>query len=315
MIDTFKNDIDLGLSKPNKTLPSKYFYDKKGDAIFVEIMKMPEYYLFDAEMDIFKNQTESLIRKLDIQKNTFFQLIELGAGDGSKTKQLLKKLDDQGYDFEYVPIDISQNALDNLETALSKELPNIRVSKRQGRYFKVLSSFKNTQAPKVVLFLGSNIGNLLDDHAKQFILSLSESLSPNDKVLLGVDLIKSEAIVLPAYNDKQGITKRFNLNILERINRELEGDFILKQFDHKPEYNESEGIARSYLISKIDQTVTLGALQKSFEFKKGEKIHTEISRKYNDAILNSILKDSRFQIVSKLTDNKQYFADYVLNKI
>ena len=315
MIDNFKNDVDEGLSKSKKTLASKYFYDTKGDAIFVEIMKMPEYYLFNAEMDIFKNQTQDLIDNLGLEKKTFFELVELGAGDGTKTKELLKKLNDDGYHFEYVPIDISQNALLQLETSLRKELPHVNVTKRQGEYFKVLSSFKDTKALKVVLFLGSNIGNLLDENAQRFITSLSESLNTNDKVLLGVDLIKSADIVLPAYNDKQGITKRFNLNVLERINRELRANFNLDEFDHVPEYTEEEGIAKSFLVSKIDQKVTIGALQKVFDFKKGEKIHTEISRKYNDTILNTILKNSHLKIISKLTDSKQYFADYILEKV
>lgn len=315
MSDSFKNDVDEGLSKTHKTLSSKYFYDKKGDAIFVEIMKMPEYYLTNAELDIFKNQTQNLIDNLELQKNTFFELVELGAGDGTKTKQLLRKLDDDGYDFEYVPIDISQNALDQLEATLNKELPNVNVSKKQGEYFRVLSSFNKSNVPKVVLFLGSNIGNLLDENAKRFIASLSKSLHTKDKVLLGVDLIKSADIVLPAYNDKQGITKRFNLNVLERINRELQGNFNIDEFDHVPEYTEDEGIAKSFLVSKIDQTVTIGALQKAFRFKKDEKIHTEISRKYNDTILNSILKDSQLKVISKLTDSKHYFADYILEKV
>ena len=315
MTNNFKDDVNEGLSKVNKTLSSKYFYDKKGDAIFVEIMNMPEYYLTNAEMDIFKNQTQNIIDSLQLQKDTFFELVELGAGDGTKTKQLLQKLDDDGYDFEYVPIDISQNALNQLESNLHKEFPNVNVSKRQGEYFKILSSFKDTKAPKVVLFLGSNIGNLLDDNAKRFVTSLSESLNTNDKILLGVDLIKSVDIVLPAYNDKQGITKRFNLNVLERINRELEGDFNLDEFDHVPEYTVVEGIAKSYLVSKIDQSVTIDALNKSFVFKKGEKIHTEISRKYNDEIINNILKDSQLKIITKLTDRKHYFADYILEKV
>ncbi|WP_033958880.1 L-histidine N(alpha)-methyltransferase [Psychroserpens jangbogonensis] len=315
MINNFKNDVNEGLSKVNKTLSSKYFYDKKGDAIFVEIMNMPEYYLTNAEMDIFKNQTQNIIDSLKLQKDTFFELVELGAGDGTKTKQLLQKLDDDGYDFEYVPIDISQNALNQLETTLHKEFPNVNVSKRQGEYFKILSSFKDTKAPKVVLFLGSNIGNLLDDNAKRFVASLSESLNTNDKILLGVDLIKSVDIVLPAYNDKQGITKRFNLNVLERINRELEGDFNLDEFDHLPEYTVVEGIAKSYLVSKIDQIVTIDSLNKSFVFKKGEKIHTEISRKYNDDIINNILKDSQLKLITRLTDCKHYFADYILEKV
>lgn len=314
MKDTFKNDINIGLSADSKSLPSKYFYDRIGDALFVKIMKLPEYYLTQAEFDIFKNQTQEIIEALNISPNTYFELIELGAGDGTKTKELLKVLSHKKFQFEYVPIDISLNALEQLETNLSEELPDIMVTKKQGDYFNVLDGLKNSHHPKVVLFLGSNIGNLSDTEAKTFISNLSDSLNINDKVLLGVDLIKSEDIVLPAYNDKAGVTKAFNFNLLNRINRELEANFNLEHFSHIPEYSENTGIAKSYIVSDRNQNVTIGALNKTFEFKAGEKIHTETSRKYNDTVLASILKNSELCITAKLLDSNKYFADYILKK-
>lgn len=310
----FKTDINEGLSKPSKTLPSKYFYDKIGDALFVKIMNLPEYYLTKAEFDIFKNQTKNIISALGIKPDAYFELIELGAGDGTKTKELLKVLLDENYQFEYLPIDISKNALHKLETNLNEELPSLKVSKKQGDYFSVLDSLKTSKHPKIVLFLGSNIGNMEDERAKQFILNLSKTLHTNDKILLGVDLIKSKDIVLPAYNDKTGVTKAFNLNLLNRINKELDANFNIDDFSHQPEYIEKEGIARSYIVSNKDQDVTIGALNKTFQFKKEEKIHTEISRKYNDAVLNSILENSDLKIVTKLLDSKAYFADYIIIK-
>ncbi|MFL0352266.1 L-histidine N(alpha)-methyltransferase [Xanthomarina sp. GH4-25] len=314
MNTNFKNDINEGLSKPLKTLPSKYFYDKIGDALFVKIMKLPEYYLTKAEFDIFKNQTKKIISSLKIKPNAYFELIELGAGDGTKTKELLKELLAENYNFEYIPIDISKNALSKLETTLKAELPQLKVSTKQGDYFNVLDSLKASSHSKVVLFLGSNIGNMEDEKAKQFISNLSNSLKNNDKVLLGVDLIKTEDIVLPAYNDKAGITKAFNLNLLTRINNELDANFNIDDFSHQPEYTESEGIARSYMVSNKDQNVRINALNKTFHFKKDEKIHTETSRKYNDIILQTILEGSQLNIVSKLLDSKSFFADYILIK-
>ena len=313
MTDTFKTDVDTGLSAKSKFLYSKYFYDKIGDAIFVEIMNMPEYYLTNAEQDIFDNQTQDIVDALKLNKNTYFELIELGAGDGTKTKKLLRFLSESNYKFKYLPIDISINALNQLETSILQDI-DILIEKRQGDYFEVLESLKQISHPKVVLFLGSNIGNLSDDRAKDFANKLSASLHVNDKVFLGVDMIKDESIVLPAYNDSQGITKRFNLNVLNRINKELGGDFILDQFEHQPEYTKDEGIARSYLVSKITQEVTIKKLNKTFHFKKNERVHTETSRKYNDTILNTILEDSDLKIINKLTDSKGYFADYILNK-
>ena len=129
-----------------------------------------------------------------------------------------------------------------------------------------------------------------------------------------MDLIKSKDIVLPAYNDETGVTKAFNLNLLSRINNELDANFNIESFSHQPEYTETEGIARSFIVSNKDQMVTIGALNKTFHFEKNEKIHTEISRKYNDAILNNILENSQLKIVTKLLDSKSYFADYILIK-
>ena len=314
MIEQFKKDVKEGLSSFPKFLSSKYFYDKIGDALFVEIMNMPEYYLTRAEFEIFSKQTQSLIDSFEVDKDTYFELIELGAGDGTKTKELLKELVAQNYNFDYFPIDISQNALDNLEGCLNDEICDLNVTTMQGDYFEVLSSFKNTNHKKVVLFLGSNIGNLTDDLAESFIYQLGASLKPNDMLLLGIDLIKSRDIVLPAYNDASGITANFNMNLLSRMNKELSANFDLSQFAHQPEYTEEEGIAKSFIVSQKEQDVYIKNLDTTYSFAKGEKIHTEVSRKYNDEIVNSIIKNTDFSLDKKVMDSKEYFADYVLRR-
>jgi L-histidine N-alpha-methyltransferase len=309
---SFEKDVHEGLNLSPKYLSSKYFYDKIGDELFVQIMNMPEYYLFNAEFEIFQKQQEQMIQALSIQKDTYFELIELGAGDGTKTKELLKALDKRDFSFDYLPIDISQSSLDKLDTALKNEMPNVTVKTKQGDYFEVLASLKDSHHPKVVLFLGSNIGNLLDRQAHDFIYQLGGSLRSNDKLLLGVDLIKPVEVVLPAYNDASGITAEFNLNLLDRINKELAGDFDRNKFVHKPEYTDEEGIAKSYLMSTEEQTVKV--MGENYVFQKGEKIHTEISRKYSDDIVSKILEDTDFNILSKLTDSKGYFRNYIFNR-
>lgn len=314
MTETFKNDVEKGLNANPKTLPSKYFYDKKGDALFAEIMKLPEYYLTRCELDIFQNKTQQLIDALQLSPDTYFELIELGTGDGLKTKELLQLLDAQNFRFDYFPIDISINALKLLKDALNTELPNVSVRTQQGDYFKIMASLKKNRLPKIVLFLGSNIGNMSDELATQFIYNLGTNIQAGDKLLLGADLIKSKEIVLPAYNDSKGITAKFNLNLLERINQELGGSFELNNFKHQPEYNEEEGIAKSYLLSTIHQKVEIKVMDKTFEFTKGEKIHTEISRKYNDAIIEKIIANTDFTIINKIMDSKEYFADYILER-
>ncbi|WP_027880638.1 L-histidine N(alpha)-methyltransferase [Mesoflavibacter zeaxanthinifaciens] len=314
MTNTFKEDVRKGLEQPLKTLPSKYFYDKKGDALFVEIMNLPEYYLTRCELEIFQNKTNALIEALQLKTNSHFELIELGAGDGLKTKHLLKALIDQHFNFEYIPIDISANALQLLQKDLNKTLPNVAVTPKQGDYFEVLASLKHNNKPKVILFLGSNIGNMDDVIAQQFIYNLSANLQKNDMLLLGVDLIKSEDIVLPAYNDSKGITAQFNLNILERINNELEANFNLDNFEHLPKYDAVKGIAESYILSTKAQTVSIKAMNATFDFDEGEKIHTEISRKYNDKLIHSVIANTDFTIEDKILDSKAYFADYILKR-
>lgn len=315
MLEQFKSEVNEGLSNSVKSLPSKFFYDKKGDELFVEIMHLPEYYVTRSEHEIFKNKSLSIIQALQLKPDIYFELIELGAGDGMKTKELLQQLSLQNFNFDYLPIDISQNALDKLEMDLNKEMPNISVKTKQGDYFDVLESLKENQHPKVILFLGSNIGNMSDELATHFMSNLGENLGFGDKLFLGVDLIKPSTVVLPAYNDSQGITAAFNLNLLDRINRELDADFDIEHFKHQPEYDEKEGIATSFLVSTKEQNVFIKKLNKTFHFAKGEKVLTEISRKYNDKILNKIIKKADFAIRDRITDSKKYFANYILERL
>jgi dimethylhistidine N-methyltransferase len=314
MIDELKKEVDEGLSNEEKSLPSKYFYDKTGDALFIKIMGLPEYYVTRSELEIFKTHSDKIIEALQLKPDTYFDLIELGAGDGLKTKELLRELNRGNYRLDYMPIDISQNALDNLEADLNNELPSLSINKKQGDYFEILESLKENKHPKVILFLGSNIGNMPDEIATDFIAKLSDNLQKGDKLILGVDLIKSASIVLPAYSDSKGITADFNLNLLHRLNRELEANFDLEFFEHQPEYKESEGIAKSYLVSTKAQQVYIAQLDKTFFFNEGEKILMEISRKYNDTILNSILSKTDFEIKDRITDSKAYFANYILER-
>lgn len=309
----FLSAVRKGLrSSPQKTLPSRYFYDAKGSSLFQQIMALPEYYLTRAEMDIFRNKTAALISALNMKPQLHYDLVELGPGDGTKTIHLLEGLLDNGYRFDYLPVDISQSALNGLTAMLQKELPGLNVVPQQGDYFAKLKALNLHHRPKVVLILGSNIGNLLDAEVSEFIDQLGASLSPGDKILLGVDLVKAKEIVLPAYSDAQGITAEFNLNLLDRINRELGADFNRRQFEHRATYEASEGIAKSYLISQVRQSVRIGS--EVFHFTAGESIHTEISRKYNDEIINGILQPTNISVAAKITDSQNLFADYVLVK-
>ena len=312
--NTFLEDINIGLSSEKKFISSHFFYDKTGDELFQQIMGLPEYYLTDCEMEIFRDQSESIISAFNVKKNQEFELIELGAGDGKKTQYLLNNLLKSGYSFKNIPVDISQNSLDVISKRMKNFFPDLDIEAKQGEYFQVLDELFSSEKPKVILFIGSNLGNLNDEVAHDFLNKLALHLKPNEKLLLGLDLIKSRDIVLPAYNDAAGVTKAFNMNLLKRINEDLGADFILENFEHQPEYTEKEGVAKSFLVSKKRQSVFIKDLDKAFHFEEDEKIHTEISRKYNDEILSDLLKDSELEISHKLLDSKKYYADYILTK-
>lgn len=310
MIDIFAKDVDKGLSKNRKSLPSRYFYDEKGDELFVKIMNMPEYYLTDAELEVFNDQTSELIKSFGMN-GEHFEVVELGAGDGLKVVNLLKQLN--GSNFTYAPIDISKNAIRQLRNRLIGEIPNLDFDGKQGEYFEVLDSLKDV-GKKVILFLGSNIGNLADSRAHKFMLKISDSMNPHDKLLIGFDLKKDPKVIENAYNDAQGYTREFNLNLLRRMNRELGANFTIENFEHEPKYNSKTGAALSYLVSLEDQTVRIQATGNSYKFKKGEQIHTEISRKYDLETIEKIAKDTGLIVKQTFYDSQKYFIDVLFEK-
>ncbi|WP_340691505.1 L-histidine N(alpha)-methyltransferase [Hyphomonas sp.] len=312
MFSQFAKDVVAGLGATPKSLPSKYFYDALGDELFIKIMDLPEYYLTRAEMDIFTQQTNELIAALGQVPTMHFELVELGAGDGQKTLHLLEGLLAAGYDFTYVPVDISSHVLKQLEARLAEHLPELHIAPKTGDYFEQLNILYETETPRVVLYLGSNLGNLTDLKAAIFLEELSDCLKSADRLILGVDQIKSADIILPAYSDAGGVTAAFNLNLLARIKRELGGEFDLNTFQHTAEYSEETGIAASYLVSLIEQSIRIEVLDRSFDFAEGERIHTEISRKYDLKLVENIIGNTRFQITGILRDSDDYFLDIIM---
>jgi dimethylhistidine N-methyltransferase len=236
----FAEDVLRGLSSTPKQLSSRYFYDDEGSRLFMEIMKLPEYYPTRAEMKIFTDQKEAICdaftepgpTERGLQSAPLpIDLIELGAGDGLKTAVLIEHLLSTGVDFQYEPIDISREANDALEARFRTKFPDLRIDPHTGDYFQILGSLqKDNGRRKVILFLGSNIGNFLRDQAVKFFRSLREVMNENDRLFIGFDMQKDPRTIVAAYDDKQGITSAFNLNLLARINRELGGDFDLEKF-------------------------------------------------------------------------------------
>jgi len=306
----FEQDIIKGLSDYPKYLPSKYIYDKKGDKLFQEIMAMPEYYLTDCEFEILNLHKNTICESF--KHSNGFDLIELGAGDGKKTKILLKELVQLNIDFDYLPVDISQNVLDELSSSLQTEIPEVKVNPKQGTYFDVLSeldTYRNRK--KVILFLGSNIGNLLHEQAIEFLREIQENMQDDDILFMGFDQKKHPQTILDAYNDNTKITERFNKNLLHRINREFEANFDTDQFIHWETYNPETGTALSYLVSLKAQQVFIKTLDLEVQFRAWESLHIEISQKYDDEVVDWLSGEAGLKIISQFSDDKNYYKNYI----
>lgn len=306
----FAKDVLEGLSRTPKKLSSKYFYDENGDKLFQDIMNMPEYYLTDCEYEIFETHRQQLLHLIGDKP---FDLIELGAGDGTKTKVLLRHFLAQGADFQYRPIDISPNVLLDLEEDLKANIPELRVKSLPGDYFEMLEKLNTSSGVrKVILFIGANIGNLTREQALDFLQKIQQNMAKGDLLLLGFDLKKDPQIILNAYNDPAGITAAFNLNLLHRMNRELGADFDVQAFKHWETYNPITGETKSYLVSTKKQSVHL--LNKTFHFDAWEAIDVELSLKYSLSEIENLAKSTGYQAVHHFFDSKNYFVDTLWKK-
>ncbi|KQC32060.1 methyltransferase [Nonlabens sp. YIK11] len=312
--ETFQKEFEVhvkkGLTSSPKYLSSKYIYDDKGDRLFQQIMELPEYYLTGAEYNIIDTYKTDLRKLLTIDGG--FDLIELGAGDGKKTKVLLKELCDHQTDFTYKPIDISQNAIDQLAQDLLQVFPNLDVQGEQGTYFKVLEELAQyNKRPKAIFVLGSNIGNLQHPEAIDFLSKLEEIMSDKDVLFMGFDQKKDPLTIQNAYADSQGITQEFNRNLLHRINKEMQANFPVDVFEHWEAYDPQTGTAKSYLLATEPCTVDVRHLNLQVEFKKWETIHTEISQKYDDDIVEWLAQKAGLEIVQFYEDDREFFKDYL----
>jgi len=303
----FERDVLAGLSMTPKHLSSRYFYDDEGSRLFQEIMTLPEYYLTNCETEIFTEQTDAIIDGF-LAGGTNIDIVELGAGDGSKTAILLKGLLARDAAVRYSPIDISEKAIDELVRNFRNAFPHLVIEPHIGDYFAILDSLrKASDRRKIIFFLGSNIGNFRADAAKEFFGSLRAVMNEGDLLFIGFDLQKDPRVIHRAYDDAAGVTARFNLNLLERINRELGGNFVKENFLHYANYRPIEGSARSYLISREKQTVAVAGQQ--FEFERWEPIYMEISQKYTIPMIDNFARGADFRVVNNFFDARGYYCD------
>ncbi len=307
----FGNDVRTGLSAKQKFLSPKYFYDDKGSRIFQDIMQMPEYYLTNCELEIFETKKQEIFEVFTNGDNKY-NLIELGAGDGLKTKVLLSHFHNQNALFEYIPIDISEKAVRNLVTDLELELPGIKISGKVGDYFQLMEEINQyDHSKKILLFLGSNIGNYYKEDSISFLKKLRSVMHPRDILFIGFDLKKDPDVILKAYKDPHGHTSAFNLNLLQRINNELNANFKLQYFRHNEVYESQSGTARSFLISLIKQEIEIRDVNQIISFKEGETIFMEMSQKYDMEMIDSLAAKSGFEIVRNFFDDRQYFVNSI----
>ena len=311
--NTFKNDIYEGLKSKPKSLPSKYFYDEKGDILFQKIMACDDYYLTNADNEIFAEQTKALAKTL-IENNEPFDVLELGAGDATKSTYLLQEWQNSGADFTYYPIDISSTMISYLETEMPKRIPNLKVHGLSGEYLEqVQEAHRISKRKKVILFLGSSIGNFELHEAHNFLRKLYDEIQSGDVVLVGFDLKKNPHQILKAYNDSEGITRDFNLNLLDRINKELGADFDVAKFEHFPIYNPLTGACRSFLISQEAQKVNFddGTF---IEFDAFEAIDMELSQKFSIYDIDRIAMRIGFKKLPYFFDSNNYYCNAIWQK-
>jgi dimethylhistidine N-methyltransferase len=285
---SFLQDALDGLSRPQKSLPPKYFYDRDGSALFEAICRLPEYYPTRAEMAIMERHACDMARSL-AGCNT---LIEYGSGSGRKTRVLLEALRPA----VYVPIDISAEQLARSACETAQTYPALRVMAVCADYTYALdlaAGGVTLSGSRVIYFSGSSIGNFTEAEAHAFLVRAGELAGAGGSMLIGVDLKKDPAILHAAYNDSQGVTAAFNLNLLRRMNRELGADFEVTAFAHDAFYNERRGRIEMHLVSRREQEVTFAG--RRFTFRAGETIHTENSYKYSVAEFRALARGAGFQ--------------------
>lgn len=313
--EIYRNDfaaaVKNGLQGKDKYIPSKYLYDQKGSELFVEITKLDEYYLTGCELEIFKTQSHDIVEAIGTKIEN---LIELGCGDGHKTKVLLHEILEKN-ECKFTPVDISKKALNLFSDSMANSFPDLKITPFHGDYFEFLEQdFPETDKARLILFLGSNIGNFAEADAVQFLSRMSKKLRANDYLLLGADLKKDIDLIHAAYNDKKGVTSEFNFNLLDRMNRELGADFDRENFHHHGIYNAHIGAMESFLVAKTAHEVRIDELSMTVDFDILEPIHIENSYKYSYKNLKHLADESGFGIVKNFTDSREYFVSSLWKK-
>ncbi len=308
---SFAQAVLEGLSSQPKRLPSWLIYDDLGSEIFTEITQLPGYHPAQCEIEIFHNHKQTLT---DMLSERPFRVVELGAGDGGKTQILLEHFIHSQLEFEYVPIDISEGAIKNLVASLESRYSQSAMSVRgvAADYFDGLGAIKHTSEVRTIaIFLGSTIGNMDLPSAECFVRKLRNSLNDGDYVMIGFDLMKPPKSLYAAYNDSKGVFERFNLHLLDILNRKLGANFVSEHYVQQGHYNPSTHAVESHIYSTREQVVCIEKLEKEFSFVAWESMQTEHSYKYTQSEIESLATNSGYRIVTHLFDEHHYFVDSI----
>jgi L-histidine N-alpha-methyltransferase len=303
-VSPIADDVVAGLSAKPKRLPPRLFYDETGSDLFEQITALPEYYLSRTERAIFTEHASEILQKT----GEGLTLIELGAGTASKTKVIIDALLQRQMSATFYPVDVSASALEIARESLKAEFPRLTVRPLVGDYSAGLQQLSGTPGRKLVLYIGSSIGNFEPDEAGALLKTIRSSLTAGDALLLGADMVKPEPVLLAAYNDAQGVTARFNMNILARINRELGGDFELDSFRHKAIWNAADSRIEMHLESLCTQVVYIADLERFVAFRRGETIHTENSYKFTPEMIYKIVSMGGFKLEETWIDEQNWFG-------
>jgi len=289
-------DVRAGLLATPKTLPPKWFYDARGSELFDEITRLPEYYPTRCEAAVLTGYADEIAALSGADT-----LVELGSGTSEKTRWLLSALSAAGTLRRFVPFDVDESVLTMAAKQVAEEYPGVAVHAVVGDFEQHLGLLPRG-GRRLVAFLGGTIGNLLPDQRARFLADLAGGLVPGDTLLLGTDLVKSPARLVPAYDDAAGVTAQFDLNVLRVVNRELDADFDLSAFAHRAVWVPDEAWIEMRLESLRDQTVYVGALDLTFAFAAGEQLRTEVSAKFTEQRVRAELADAGLDVARWWTD-------------
>lgn len=304
-LSEFARDVEAGLRATPRTLPCRYFYDAEGSQLFEHICELPEYYLTRAERSILAERADDIAAAAPYGA----ELVELGSGSSVKTRLLIEAFLRRSDRVRYLPIDISPTALEESADALLRDYPRLEMTAIASEYGHGLKWLERADGgPKLILWLGSNVGNFDKPDAAAFLMRVRRTMHADDRLLMGADLRKSREMLEAAYDDAQGVTARFNLNILRRINRELGGEFDMRRWRHKAVWNEAAGRVEMHLVSDVDQAVRIDTLDDRFHFRAGETIHTESSHKYSPAEIDGLASEAGLQVEQRWLDSEGRFS-------